>query len=347
VARKRKAVATKKATPDRAMVSPAAKSPLVFISHDSRDAELAEAFANLLTDASGGMLKSFRSSDKRGTAGIEFGADWYSAVMHKLDDATDVVALLTRHSLDRPWILFETGVAIGKMGRKVFGLAVGIPFTEIARGPFAQFQNADSDEDSITKLVLQLIRRHPDAAPRGETVRKQVQAFRDSIATIRADSKPVVQTGEEARDTSIITLFEEIRSLVRDVPVLINRLQEREELGLSSAMTLTRTRAPVPEFISLNALADRVDAFQHIELAHGVGGHVECMLSPVALGRLSKISDDDVGYIINSIGKRLKPTDIGESQINSDGVVMAGMYDVRYKVIARNKIRIEAIQINL
>ena len=33
--------------------------PLIFISHDHRDAPLAEAFANLLTDASGGFIKSF------------------------------------------------------------------------------------------------------------------------------------------------------------------------------------------------------------------------------------------------------------------------------------------------
>ncbi len=39
---------------------------LVFVSHDSRDADLAEAFANLLSDVSAGTLKSFRSSDKRG-----------------------------------------------------------------------------------------------------------------------------------------------------------------------------------------------------------------------------------------------------------------------------------------
>jgi hypothetical protein len=43
--------------------------PLVFVSHDSRDADLAEAFGTLLTDASGGMLKSFRSFDRKGTAG--------------------------------------------------------------------------------------------------------------------------------------------------------------------------------------------------------------------------------------------------------------------------------------
>src|SRR3954453_18209641 len=91
------------------------ESPLVFISHDTRDADLAEAFSNLLTDASGGILKSFRSSDRKGTAGIEYGQEWYRAIMQKLDVATDVVALLTTHSVNRPWILYEAGVAKGKL----------------------------------------------------------------------------------------------------------------------------------------------------------------------------------------------------------------------------------------
>ncbi len=90
-------------------------NPLVFISHDSRDADLAEAFGNLLTDASGGILKSFRSSDRKGTAGIEYGQEWFRAIMQKLDDATDVVALLTARSINRPWILYEAGVAKGKL----------------------------------------------------------------------------------------------------------------------------------------------------------------------------------------------------------------------------------------
>lgn len=80
----------------------ATENPLVFISHDSRDADLAEAFGNLLTDASVGILKSFRSSDRKGTAGIGYGQEWYRAIMQKLDDATDVVALLTTHSVNRP-----------------------------------------------------------------------------------------------------------------------------------------------------------------------------------------------------------------------------------------------------
>ena len=46
------------------------RSPLVFISHDTRDAALAEAFSQMLSNVSAGVLKSFRSSDKKGNQGI-------------------------------------------------------------------------------------------------------------------------------------------------------------------------------------------------------------------------------------------------------------------------------------
>jgi len=117
----------------------ARRKPLVFVSHDSRDAALAEVFGNLLGDASGGMLKSFRSSDRKGTTGIEFGEEWYKAIMSRLGDASDVVALITQNSIDRPWILYEAGVAKGKLDTTLFGVAIGIPLEKISTGPFAQF----------------------------------------------------------------------------------------------------------------------------------------------------------------------------------------------------------------
>jgi hypothetical protein len=48
----------------------------VFVSHDSRDADLAEALSKLLMNVSAGMLKSFRSSDRKGAQGIDFGVEW-------------------------------------------------------------------------------------------------------------------------------------------------------------------------------------------------------------------------------------------------------------------------------
>jgi len=196
------------------------ESPLVFISHDSRDADLAEAFGNLLTDASGGILKSFRSSDRKGTSGIEYGQEWYRAIMQKLDDATDVVALLTARSLNRPWILYEAGVAKGKLyaTQSVLGLALGVTLDEAATGPFAQFQNSPDEEDAITSLVLQLIRRNPQADPREEAVRRQVKAFRESVASLLAARKPKNEGAPKSEENSVAKLFEEMKVLVRSVP---------------------------------------------------------------------------------------------------------------------------------
>lgn len=59
--------------------------------------------------------------------------------MKKLDDASDVVCLLTKHSVDRPWILYEAGVAKGKLNTKLLGVSIGIPLNIANNGPFAQF----------------------------------------------------------------------------------------------------------------------------------------------------------------------------------------------------------------
>jgi hypothetical protein len=67
--------------------------------------------------------------------------------------------------------------------------------------------------------VLQLIRRHPQAAPRDEAVRRQVQAFRESVATVLKDRKKEASAPvSKVEDTSVAKFFEEIKVLVRDVP---------------------------------------------------------------------------------------------------------------------------------
>lgn len=204
---------------------------LVFISHDSRDADLAEAFANLLSDVSAGTLKSFRSSDKKGSSGIEFGTEWYKAIMSQLGDATDVVALLTQRSTDRPWILYEAGVAKGKLDTNVLGVALGVPLEKVSSGPFGQFQNCGDDEDSLTKLVIQLLRRNPDAAPREAAVRMQVGVFLEGVKQLLAsEGKPA--TPAVADETSIAKLFEEVKVMVRELPERVDdRVQSAARRG--------------------------------------------------------------------------------------------------------------------
>lgn len=214
------------ATPGASATPSDGRAPLIFISHDTRDAELAERFSTLLSSVSAGVLKSFRSSDKEGSQGIEYGVEWYPELMSRLESASDVVCLLTQRSVDRPWILYEAGVAKGKLNTPVFGIALGIPLKRANSGPFAQFQNCDDKEESLTGLVMQLLRRIPGSEPNHDAVQLQVQTFKtDAGKLLKAlDSGDRVEEEEPgADDASVAKLFEEIKVMFQDLPL---RLQD-------------------------------------------------------------------------------------------------------------------------
>jgi hypothetical protein len=198
------------------------EGPLVFISHDGRDAELAEAFSKLLKSVSAGMIKTFRSSDKKGTEGIDFGDEWYKRLMVKLQSTTDVVCLFTENSLDRPWILFEAGVAKGKLNTPVIGVALGVPLSRISKGPFYQFQNMDDSEGDLTKLVHQLARRIPSLDLDSDVVKVQVAAFKKAEAEIlKRITAGEGRKGKEAAEESPVT------KLVEEMKALPSRVAER------------------------------------------------------------------------------------------------------------------------
>lgn len=190
--------------------------PLVFISHDARDSELAEAFSKLLKSVSAGMIKTFRSSDKKGSEGIDFGDEWYKRLMAKLQSTSDVVCLFTERSLDRPWILFEAGVAKGKLNTPVVGVALGVPLSRVSAGPFYQFQNMDDSESDLTKLVNQLAKRVPGLELDADVVKVQVSGFKateDAILKALGAVPPKKESADETEGSSVAKLIEEMKAL--------------------------------------------------------------------------------------------------------------------------------------
>lgn len=212
-------------------------NPLVFISHDTRDAELAEAFSNLLKSVTAGVLKSFRSSDKKGNQGIEYGVEWYPEIIKNIQSASDVVCLLTERSVNRPWILFEAGMAKGKLDTPILGVALGIQLKDASTGPFAQFQNCGDDEESLIKLVFQLVDRIPNSEPDKDTIRFQVGKFKENASGIlkklEGSQTPTEQktaTSLSEIENSSVKLFEEIKVMFQDLPSRINRA-DRSDRG--------------------------------------------------------------------------------------------------------------------
>lgn len=226
---------TKKKTSDKkvidlipeTVVTPKANHPFVFISHDTRDADLAEEFSTLLKSASAGGLKSFRSSDKKGTQGIEYGLEWYPTIMEKIDEASEVVCLLTKRSVERPWILYEAGVAKGKLGKSVIGIAMGIHSSVAFTGPFAQFQNNDGSADAIKRLVLALVCKVPGLDPDPNLVGQLVDKFHKKASEIieKTDKQPV-KNEKPTNEDIVAKLFQEVKIMFESLP---SRIESRGE----------------------------------------------------------------------------------------------------------------------
>lgn len=195
-------------------------SPFVFISHDTRDAEIAEAFSKLLKSVSAGMLKSFRSSDNKGTQGIEFGIEWYPKIIENLQSSSDVICILTELSINRPWILFEAGMAKGKLNTPILGVAIGMPLSNANTGPFAQFQNCDDDISSLTKLIKQLVKKLPNAEPDEEVIKLQVETFKKTSTEIinkRQEASKNHNVERPIDNNEIAKLFEEIKLMFQEL----------------------------------------------------------------------------------------------------------------------------------
>jgi hypothetical protein len=98
--------------------------------------------------------------------------------MTALQSTSDVVCLFTERSLERPWILFEAGVAKGKLSIPVVGVALGVPLSRVSAGPFYHFQNSDDSEADLTKLVHQLAGRVPGLELDGDVVKDFDEGWR-------------------------------------------------------------------------------------------------------------------------------------------------------------------------
>ena len=68
------------------------------------------------------MLKSFRSSDKKGKDGIEFGDEWFKRLMEKLKSASDVVCIFTERSLDALGFSTKPASPVGHCKPRCLGL---------------------------------------------------------------------------------------------------------------------------------------------------------------------------------------------------------------------------------
>lgn len=130
----------------------------VFISHSHDEKDLALAWQTLLEHVSQGAIEVWLSSDTKPSGGMKIGAEWRDSIYEKLSAADYVIAIISPRSIDRPWILWECGVASGtNKERGLIPVVFSMPLTDF-EGPLSSYQAySGEDKDKIIEICERLL----------------------------------------------------------------------------------------------------------------------------------------------------------------------------------------------
>lgn len=133
----------------------------LFLSHDSRDREKAQAVAQAIQRLTLGQITVWHSSDDGPNGGLRPGQVWLDEIRRQIAESRALVVLLTAQSLNRPWLLFEAGFGAAQSNCAVIPVCVGIDSTADVPFPLAMYQAFQlADYDSLRRFVEKLLAMH-------------------------------------------------------------------------------------------------------------------------------------------------------------------------------------------
>ncbi len=164
----------------------------LFLSHDHQDDELARVLAKVLSRVTLTQLKVWFSSDESPTGGVRPGRVWIEEIREQLKQSKAIIILITPTSLNRPWILFESGFGAAIPDCDVIPLCVGISTSEVPF-PLAMYQCyqlADYEAlKNFTSKLLQLYQINFDEEMAKPVLKKAISDFTGLTQTRNKDSK--------------------------------------------------------------------------------------------------------------------------------------------------------------
>jgi len=147
----------------------------IFLSHSSIDGKIADALRTLLSDLFGDGIAVEFSSDQKAGGGIPPGEKWLPWINEKIGAANKTYVLLTPNSMNKPWVLWESGAAAGvalasNKSSPVVPITFGISNDDIP-SPFTSTQHVKGDTKEaggilrlLQDLNKDLGKRLPDKA---------------------------------------------------------------------------------------------------------------------------------------------------------------------------------------
>ncbi len=156
------------------------ENPKIFLSHSSKDKELAEEFANQIRSFLGFPQEAiFVSSEPEG---IDIGADWFNSVIDVLKQAEAFIILITPNSMMSNWVWFEIGYFWNKNKDAIYPLTT--PKTSILH-PLNTLQAKDLINPKESKVFFDSIAQYFQVEGNYKTLSHEdiVMSFRDPLGT--------------------------------------------------------------------------------------------------------------------------------------------------------------------
>jgi hypothetical protein len=121
----------------------------LFISHAAADEELAEYLEAFIQERDPAR-EIFRATH---AGKIRAGEKWFKVIEEKLRWADHFLILLTESSIDRPWIWFEAGAAVGRDVKMVIAIAGDVDLADVPE-PLKSYQLMRLDSPAQAKALL-------------------------------------------------------------------------------------------------------------------------------------------------------------------------------------------------
>jgi PAS domain S-box-containing protein len=127
-----------------------------FLSHGSRDEMLAKMIAEIISRISLQQIEVWYSSDPSPTGGLRPGQVWADVIKSQLLASRAILIVLTRNSLNLPWLYFESGY-VSSQDCLVVPLCVGLCPRDVPL-PLAMFQCYElNDLESLTHFCKKFL----------------------------------------------------------------------------------------------------------------------------------------------------------------------------------------------
>ena len=180
----------------------------LFLSHDHRDDELAKVIAGTLFRITLGQLEVWYSSDGSPLGGMRPGSVWIDEVRAQLEQSKAILILLTPDSLNKPWLLFESGFGAALPDCEIIPLCVGISSINDVPFPLAMYQSYQlSGYPSLRNFVAKLLSLYGinfDEEMAKPVLEKVILEFTRNLTNTEG-------TSEQSNEISLIDLSNDIK----------------------------------------------------------------------------------------------------------------------------------------